>query len=111
MNDVDPTRSGSTSRYAIPRVTLMPRVVFTSHLRRHVPAPELNVGGCTVAQALDAAFAVSPQVRGYVLDDQGELRKHVSIYVDGRRISDRSRLSDPVGDDAEIWVLQALSGG
>jgi sulfur carrier protein ThiS len=56
-------------------------------------------------------FARSPEVQGYVLDDQGELRKHVAVYVDGRKISDRSRLSDPVNDTSEIWVLQALSGG
>jgi hypothetical protein len=46
-----------------------------------------------------------------VLDDQGEVRKHVAVYVDGRQISDRRRLSDPVGGTSEIWVLQAHSGG
>ena len=89
----------------------MPRVVFTSHLRRHVAVPELEVAGDTVAQALEAVFDRSPGIRGYVLDDQGEVRKHVAVYVDGRQISDRRRLSDPVGDTSEIWVLQALSGG
>jgi len=89
----------------------MARVVFTSHLRRHVACPELEVSARSVAEALEAAFAQSPQVRGYVLDDQGQLRKHVSVYVDGRRIADRERMSDPVGEQSEIWVLQALSGG
>lgn len=89
----------------------MPRVVFTSHLRRHVPAPELEVSARSVAEALEAAFTQSPQVRGYVLDDQGQLRKHVSVYVDGRRIVDRERMTDPVEAHSEIWVLQALSGG
>lgn len=89
----------------------MPRVVFTSHLRRHVACPELEVSARSIAEALEAAFAQSPQVRGYVLDDQGQLRKHVSVYVDGHRIADRERMSDPVGERSEIWVLQALSGG
>ncbi len=89
----------------------MPRVVFTAHLRRHVAVPELDVAGTTVAEALAAVFARSPEVQGYVLDDQGELRKHVAVYVDGRKISDRSRLSDQVNNTSEIWVLQALSGG
>lgn len=89
----------------------MPRVVFTSHLRRHVAVPELDVAGETVAEALEAVFARSPGIRGYVLDDQGELRKHVAVYVDGRQISDRRCLSDPVGITSEVWVLQALSGG
>lgn len=89
----------------------MPRVVFTAHLRRHVAVPELEVAGDTVNAALEAVFVQSPDVRGYVLDDQGELRKHVAVYVDGRQITDRRRLSDPVTATSEIWVLQALSGG
>jgi molybdopterin synthase sulfur carrier subunit len=89
----------------------VPRVVFTSNLQRHVACPERDVGGTTVAQALAAVFAESPQVREYVLDEQGHLRKHVSIYVDGQRIADRERLTDAIGARSEIYVLQALSGG
>ncbi len=89
----------------------MPRIVFTANLRRHVDCPELEVTGNSVAEALAAAFAVAPQVQGYVLDEQGEVRKHVAIYVDGRRISDRVHLTDPVGPASEVWILQALSGG
>jgi sulfur carrier protein ThiS len=48
---------------------------------------------------------------GYVLDDQGALRRHVAVYVNGRPVKDRVRLGDPVGPDDEIHVIQALSGG
>ena len=89
----------------------MPRVVFTSNLQRYVTCPEREVRGTTVDQALAAIFAETPQIRDYVLDDQGHVRRHVHIYVDGRRISDRERLSDAVREDSEICVLQALSGG
>jgi molybdopterin converting factor small subunit len=89
----------------------MARVVFTSNLQRYVTCPERDVHGTTVDQALAAVFAETPQIRDYVLDDQGHVRRHVHIYVDGRRISDRERLSDSVRDDSEICVLQALSGG
>ena len=89
----------------------MPRVVFTSNLQRYVACPEAEVHGATVAQALAAVFADAPQVRDYVLDEQGHVRRHVHIYVDGRRIADRERLSDAVAPGSEICVLQALSGG
>ena len=89
----------------------MPRVVFTSNLQRHVACPEREVDGATVAAALDAVFAQAPQVREYVLDEQGHVRKHVAIYVDGTRIVDRARLTDAVAPASEICVLQALSGG
>ena len=89
----------------------MPRVVFTSNLQRHVACPERDVQGATIAQALAAVFADAPQIRDYVLDEQGHVRRHVHIYVDGQRIVDRERLTDAVADSSEICVLQALSGG
>lgn len=89
----------------------MPRVVFTSNLQRHVSCTETQVSAGTVASALAQVFAAQPQARGYVLDEQGQLRKHVVVFVDGRRVRDRERLSDPVGEASEVHVLQALTGG
>ncbi len=89
----------------------MAHVRFTSHLVRHRPLPGAEAEGATVAQVLAALFSQDELLRGYVLDDQGRLRKHVNIYLDGRLILDRVRLSDPVMPQSEIYVLQALSGG
>lgn len=89
----------------------MPKVVFTAQLQRHVPSPTCDVDGDTVRAALDAVFVEHGVLRGYVLDDQGHLRKHVAIFVDGARVQDRERLSDTVRPDSEIYVLQALTGG
>ena len=47
----------------------------------------------------------------YVLDDQGALRKHMRILVDGKAISDLNRQSDAVSPTSVVWVMQALSGG
>ena len=89
----------------------MARVVFTQNLERHVTSPPADVAGSTVREVLDAVFAGNPRVRGYVLDDHGELRPHMTIFVDGTLVADRRGLSDPVGPDGEVYVMQALSGG
>jgi molybdopterin synthase sulfur carrier subunit len=89
----------------------MPRVYFTAHLQRHVGRADCEVSGSTVAAALQAVFERHPQVRDYVLDEQGGLRKHVVVFVDGVRLQDRRRQSEPVLPETEIHVLQALSGG
>lgn len=89
----------------------MSRVVFTSHLARHLPAPEVRVPGGTLEAVLAGVFAAHPALRGYVLDDQGAIRKHVAVFVDGRLVSDRTNLAVAVGADSEVYVLQALSGG
>jgi sulfur-carrier protein len=46
-----------------------------------------------------------------VLDEQGAVRPHMVVFVDGRQVRDRQQLSDPVPRDGEIYVAQALSGG
>lgn len=89
----------------------MPRVSFTPNLQRHVACPPQVVDGASVGAALDAAFRAVPGARGYVLDDQGALRRHMVIFVDGTPIKDRAQLSDPVSAGADIFVMQALSGG
>jgi hypothetical protein len=93
------------------KLSTVPRVVFTSNLQRYVDCPERTVGGATVRAALEAVFQLQPRVRDYVLDDQGHLRKHVHVFVDGRRVQDGVRLDEPVGARSEIYVMQALSGG
>lgn len=86
-------------------------VVFTPNLKRHVECPTETVEGTTVRAVLDVVFAENPRLRGYIVDDQGSLRRHMSIFVDGQQIVDRDRLSDPVRPASEIYVMQALSGG
>ncbi len=89
----------------------MAHLVFTANLQRHVACPPADHPGTTVAEVLGAAFRERPQARGYVLDEHGALRHHMVIFVDGTAISDRRRLSDPVGPESDIHVMQALSGG
>jgi sulfur-carrier protein len=89
----------------------MPRVVFTPNIQRHVACPETEAAGTTVREVLDAVFVGNPQARGYVLDDQKALRRHMTIFVDGVLIRDRVTLKDAVGDTSTIYVFQALSGG
>jgi molybdopterin synthase sulfur carrier subunit len=89
----------------------MPTVSFTSALQRFLPAPSAEVEGPTVGAALAQVFASCPALRGYVLDDQGALRRHVAVYVNGQLVHDRVQLTDPIGPNDEIYVLQALSGG
>ncbi|MGH6854572.1 MAG: MoaD/ThiS family protein [Aestuariivirga sp.] len=89
----------------------MAKVFFTTNLRRHVDCPTVEAAGTTVREVLDNVFAMNGRVRGYVLDDQAALRKHMTVLVDGQALRDRVRLSDQVTGTSEIYVLQALSGG
>lgn len=87
------------------------QVFFTKNLQRHVACASASAPGATVREVFDAVFAANPEVRGYVVDDQGGLRKHMVVFIDGEQVQDRQTLSDPVQADSEIYIMQALSGG
>ena len=90
----------------------MPTVRFPQHLLRHVKAPAtVQAQGATVAEALRDIERQYPGVLDYLVDEPGSLRKHVNIFIGEALVRDRAALSDPVTDDAEIFVFQALSGG
>jgi len=76
----------------------MAHVVFTSHLQRFVSCPEHDVEAGTVRAALARIFESNPRLRDYVLDDQGGLRKHVILFIDGRRTRDGGRERRAAGD-------------
>jgi sulfur-carrier protein len=89
----------------------MATVRFTANLVRHRPAPAKEAEGDTVRDILEDAFGDDALLRSYILDDQGRVRRHINIFVDGAMIRDRMRLSDRVPPRSEVYVLQALSGG
>jgi sulfur carrier protein ThiS len=89
----------------------MPHIRFTQNIQRHVACPPRTVEGSTLRDVLDAYFLGNPPARGYVLDDQGALRRHMAIFINGDPVLDRSKLGDPVPADGTVDIVQALSGG
>lgn len=97
----------------------MAKVVLASALSRWLPGSAgkptgevaLDIMGASVGAVLDGLFAQHPNLRGYVLDEQGAVRHHVAVFVDGDAIRDKRNLTQPLGERAEVYVMQALSGG
>ncbi len=89
----------------------MASVAFTPNLRRHLDVAALDTPAATVRDALEAAFAANPRLRGYLVYAHGRLRRHVAIFVNDRPVADRVKLTDALAPDDEVFVFQALSGG
>lgn len=89
----------------------MPNVEFAPALTRHVDCPPQQVDAGTLRAALDSAFLAAPALKSYVLDEQGHVRKHVAVFVNGQMISSRSRLDIPLRPQDKVMVIQALTGG
>jgi molybdopterin synthase sulfur carrier subunit len=89
----------------------MPTVEFARSLARHRACPAQRVAADTLRAALDAAFSAVPELRGYVLDDQGAVRKHVAVFVNAQQIASRVDLDISLQNEDKVMVIQALTGG
>jgi sulfur-carrier protein len=90
----------------------MARIKFTSALKRFFPdLTDTEIQGTTVKEALQNIETKHPGILNYLVEDNGELRKHVNIFVKGELIKDRNNLNDVVNELDEVIIFQALSGG
>jgi len=86
-------------------------IEFAPALQRHVTCPAQTAAAATLQQALETVFAKVPSLRGYVVDDQGAVRKHVAVFINGELVHDRRNLARPLAAGDQVYVAQALSGG
>ncbi|MFJ2991691.1 MoaD/ThiS family protein [Pandoraea sp. NPDC087047] len=89
----------------------MATVTFAPAIQRHVAVDEQHVDGTNVHDVLTQCMALTPGLRGYLFNDQGRLRPHVAVFVDGHLIRDRRTLRDTLSGTSRVYVAQALSGG
>ena len=68
---------------------------------------EHAVDAATVVDAMRALERAEPALAGWILDERGRIRRHINIFVNG----ERGEESTAVGDDDEVDVLPAISGG
>ena len=71
----------------------------------------MEVGARDVESAIDALDARYPGFRDRLLDDQGELRQFVNVYLNDEDVRLGSGLKAAVGDKDEISIVPAVAGG
>ena len=67
----------------------------------------VEVAGSSVGEALKALEREHPKLRGWVLNEQGEIRAHVNVFVDG----ERATADKDLASSDELNIIQAISGG
>ena len=65
----------------------------------------------TVGGVLGALRASHPGLYDRLMTEQGALRPHVNLFVDGENVRFTGGLETAVGEGSEIFVLPAISGG
>jgi len=94
-------------------------------MRFHLPSPLRRwVGGHEVIEVslpLDSRMTIVdafiflgrdyPGIRQRVLDDQGRIRSHINVFVDGEDVRFTDGNATQVTHASEVWICPALSGG
>jgi molybdopterin converting factor small subunit len=84
------------------------KVLIASPLRPYTGASEVEAEGATLGALLDDLDRRYPGIRFRMIDEQGQVRRHMRIFVDGTQVFD---LAHALAGGEEVCIVQALSGG
>lgn len=86
-------------------------VTFAASLQRHIPCPSQKVEAASLRVVLQAALLAAPDLTHYIFDDQGNIRKHVALFVNRDILQNRADLTQTLKAGDQVLVVQALTGG
>ena len=72
---------------------------------------EVSASGANLAEVLDDLDANFSGIKGRILDESGELRRFVNVYVDNDDVRFLDSLSTPTPDGTQVSVIPAVAGG
>lgn len=72
---------------------------------------DVVVEGATVADAIEALDAAHPGFRDRLLDDEGNLRRFVNVFLADDDVRYLDGLGTVVPDGATISIIPAVAGG
>ncbi|MEJ7833499.1 MAG: MoaD/ThiS family protein [Nocardioides sp.] len=72
---------------------------------------EVSAAGETLSAVLDDLDASYSGIKGRILDDNGELRRFVNVYVGNDDVRFLDNLATPTPDGTQISVIPAVAGG
>jgi sulfur-carrier protein len=72
---------------------------------------EVSVEGSTLTEVIDSLDASYPGIKARVLDESGELRRFVNVYVDNDDVRFAQGLQTAISDGGQISIIPAVAGG
>ena len=84
------------------------RVLIPTSLRSYTRVARVEAAGTTLGEVLAGLERRFPGIRFRMVDEQGRLRPHMRVFVDGQALHD---LALPLPPGCDVNIVQALSGG
>lgn len=86
-------------------------ITFAASLQRHIPCPVQSLAPVSLREVLQLALLAAPDLSHYVFDDQGNIRKHVAVFINRDMLQNRADLTQMLKAGDQVLVVQALTGG
>ena len=74
-------------------------------------AGEVTADGGTLTELLDSLETNHKGIRARILDDAGQLRRFVNVYVGDEDVRFSGGLEAPVPEGAKVSIIPAVAGG
>jgi len=72
---------------------------------------EVSASGATLADVLEDLDAHHAGIRARILDEAGQLRRFVNVYVGNEDVRFLDNLATPTPDGSQVSVIPAVAGG
>lgn len=90
----------------------MPKVKIPGPLRRLVEnKDEIIVEGTTLKEVIEKLGEINPEMKNRILDENGEVRRFINIYINNEDIRFMKGINTEVKDTDEITIIPAIAGG
>ena len=87
------------------------KVALTANLQKYFPRSKFEIEASSVKELLRKMDAERPHFSSYIVEDNGAIRKHVNLFIDGEVVRDKSHVDIPLKAGSQVHIMQALSGG
>ena len=72
---------------------------------------QVSAEGATLAEVIDALDTAHPGIKGRVLDDEGQIRRFVNVYLNDDDVRFAEGLATATPDGTSISIIPAVAGG
>ena len=72
---------------------------------------KVQVGGNTIAEVINMLDRAHPGIKDRLLDETGDIKRFINIFVNGEEIRTLQGAATPVKDNDEVSIIPAMAGG
>ena len=87
-------------------------VLIPAPLRRYTGGEaKVTASGATVAELLEGLDASYPGIRDRIVEDDGEIRRFVNVFVNGQNVRTLDGAATAIKEGDEVGIVPAMAGG